>query len=313
MPSDIASGGKAGRGRRVAAMPDSSGRNASEAMARLLSVPPPLAPSTLGCGTQLTRRWIRDGFEGYAPGMAGHLIATYHGRSQSCSWTLEERRLEDRLRPGTLTIVAEGHDGRWTLSGPIEVSHVYLTNERLQTCADIVASGRRVELMDRLGFDDPVASRILEILSDEEVLGDPAARLLIEQAVDLLCTQLLRRHCTTAMPQAQPRRGLADWQVKRVTSYMRERLDRAVGLEELAALVGLSRYHFCTAFRLATGRTPHLWLTEQRIERAQRLLAEPGMRVSEVALAVGYATPSAFAASFRKVVGTTPSGYRRAL
>ena len=42
---------------------------------------------------------------------------------------------------------------------------------------------------------------------------------------------------------------------------MAEHLDREISLDELAGLAGLSRFHFCTAFRLATGQTPHHWLT----------------------------------------------------
>jgi len=125
----------------------------------------------------------------------------------------------------------------------------------------------------------------------------------------------LRRHCSLGLPETagQERGGLATWQVRRVTDYMREHIDKSIGLDELAGLVGLSRYHFCTAFRVATGRSPHVWLTEQRMARARRLLGERDLSVSEVALAVGYATPSAFAASFRKIVGTTPTGFRRGL
>lgn len=85
--------------------------NAFKAMSRLLPTPPPLASGILACGSQLTRRWVRDGFNGYAPGMAGHLISTYHGHPQDCAWTLERRRLCGRLRPGTVTVVTDGHDG----------------------------------------------------------------------------------------------------------------------------------------------------------------------------------------------------------
>jgi AraC family transcriptional regulator len=94
---------------------------------------------------------------------------------------------------------------------------------------------------------------------------------------------------------------------------MRDRLDQDIGLNELAALVNLSRFHFCTAFRLATGHTPHEWLTRLRMERARELLSEAEVRITEIALEVGYKTPSAFTASFRKVVGVTPSEFRRRL
>jgi AraC family transcriptional regulator len=92
---------------------------------------------------------------------------------------------------------------------------------------------------------------------------------------------------------------------------MRDRFDEDISLDELAALVTLSRFHFCTAFRLATGRTPHEWLTELRMNRARELLSDPVLRITDIALAVGYETPSAFAATFRRSVGTTPSEFRR--
>jgi len=109
------------------------------------------------------------------------------------------------------------------------------------------------------------------------------------------------------------RGGLARWQTARVTSYMTDSLDREIRLAELAALVGLSRFHFCSAFRVATGRSPHAWLTEARMRRARALLADRQFPITQVALAVGFQTPSAFAASFRRVVGMSPSEYRRRL
>ncbi|TIP78113.1 MAG: helix-turn-helix transcriptional regulator, partial [Mesorhizobium sp.] len=84
-------------------------------------------------------------------------------------------------------------------------------------------------------------------------------------------------------------------------------------LNELAALAGLGRFHFCTAFRQATGSTPHAWLVKLRIQRARQLLSHPELPVTEIALAVGYETPSSFAAAFRKITGVTPSAFRHQL
>jgi AraC-like DNA-binding protein len=174
------------------------------------------------------------------------------------------------------------------------------------------------DLRRLLGQPAPVAdwvldcgTRLVQALAAEASSVDPASRLFVEQAVDLLCTRLIRSHssCGGTLAVAQ-RRGLADWQRKRVVDYMEDHIDQAIGLEELAALVRLGRFHFCTAFRLATGLAPHAYLTELRILRARTLLKEPGARIGDVALAVGYQTASAFAASFRKLVGTTPSAYR---
>jgi AraC family transcriptional regulator len=96
-------------------------------------------------------------------------------------------------------------------------------------------------------------------------------------------------------------------------NYAHEHLDQEISLEDLAALVSLSRFHFCTAFRLAIGSTPHNWLVRLRMERAQQLLAGTDVTIIQVALAVGYETPSAFTASFRKAFGITPSAFRQRL
>ncbi|MEW5687895.1 MAG: AraC family transcriptional regulator [Pseudomonadota bacterium] len=108
-------------------------------------------------------------------------------------------------------------------------------------------------------------------------------------------------------------RGLAGWQLRRVAEHVRSNLDRCITLAELAGLVRLSRFHFCTAFRLATGQTPRDWITGERIRRAVALLEAHELNITEIALEVGYETPSSFTARFRQLMGVTPSDYRRAL
>ncbi|CAN7621628.1 AraC family transcriptional regulator [Pararhizobium sp. LjRoot255] len=288
--------------------------DAVESIGRILDRPPALVGEALRSKTRLTTRWSHGALHDSLPGLSSHVVMTYYGADQEISWRCGGTRHASRTRPGTITLIPEGHDGRWDIAGPIEVSHVYFPQERLQASADLLAGGKRVELIGRVGFEDPSAARILELLSREARLDDPSSRLFVEQAIDLLCLQLVRGHSSFgALAVEEPRGGLADWQVKRVTAYMRAHLEEEIGLGELAATVNLSRFHFCTAFRRATGQTPHQWLVNLRIAQARQLLAMPELPVTEIALSVGYQTPSAFAAAFRKVTATTPTEYRRAL
>jgi AraC-like DNA-binding protein len=196
----------------------------------------------------------------------------------------------------------------------MEVTNVYLGGDRLQACADELAHGRRPELIDRMGFADPKLAAILTLINVEVESRGPTSIMFLEQLIDLLCVQLLRAHSNVEVPtQPLASRGLAAWQVKRVTSYMCENLASSIALDELANLAGVSRFHFCRAFRLATGCTPHGWLTRLRMERARVLLRSRELRIIDVALAVGYESQSAFAAVFRRATGSTPSAYRRAL
>lgn len=107
--------------------------------------------------------------------------------------------------------------------------------------------------------------------------------------------------------------GLAPWQVRRVVEYLEAHLADDIQLASPAELVGLSPSHFCTAFRLGIAEPPHRYLLRRRIERAQELLADPRLSVTDVALAVGFSSSSHFATAFRQHAGMPPRAYRREL
>jgi AraC-like DNA-binding protein len=79
-------------------------------------------------------------------------------------------------------------------------------------------------------------------------------------------------------------------------------------LAEWGRLVGASGRTLARVIRHDTGMTFATWRTHLRAAAALRLLAA-GMPVARVASTVGYATPSAFVAAFRRTVGTTPGQY----
>jgi AraC-like DNA-binding protein len=82
-------------------------------------------------------------------------------------------------------------------------------------------------------------------------------------------------------------------------------------LARLAAVAGLSKYHFHRQFTATYGRTPAAYLTERRIERAQDLLRATNLTVTEVCHAVGFSSLGSFSSSFRRIVGESPSGFQR--
>ena len=290
-------------------------RTALDMCAGVIAAPVPAIAEIPRRDTLITTRWRHPEMHAPMPGLPAHAIATYYGRPSPRVWCCEGLTYAGTARAGAIGVVPAEWDGHWDLESDASLSYVMLSADRLQRFAEHwVPAGRRVELLPRVGEADPVGAQILRALCRHAGRPERSAGLFVEQALDLLCMHLLRAHSSVApaAPEAA-RRGLLRWQVRRVTSYMRERLDQDVALDDLAAEVNLSRFHFCTAFRLATGRTPHEWLTGLRIERARQLLADPALSVTEIALSVGYKTPSAFAASFRKIAGVTPTMFRRGL
>ena len=94
----------------------------------------------------------------------------------------------------------------------------------------------------------------------------------------------------------------------------RDHLDREyrspVDLAQVAAVAGVSKFHFVRAFAATYGQTPMRYLTRRRIERAQDLLRGANLTVTEICMAVGFASLGSFSARFTDLVGETPTAYR---
>ena len=82
-------------------------------------------------------------------------------------------------------------------------------------------------------------------------------------------------------------------------------------LEALAAIAGMSKFHFQRLFSATYGVSPAAYLSQRRIERAQDLLRATNLTVTEVCHAVGYSSLGSFSSRFRELVGCSPSDFQR--
>ncbi len=85
---------------------------------------------------------------------------------------------------------------------------------------------------------------------------------------------------------------------------------RPLDVPALAAEAHLSPHHFIRRFKEAYGETPHQYVLTRRVERAQELLRNTDLSVSEICLDVGFQSLGSFSAAFRRVAGMTPTAYR---
>ena len=94
----------------------------------------------------------------------------------------------------------------------------------------------------------------------------------------------------------------------------RDHIDRnyrePLDLDRLAAVAGVSKYHFARGFEATYGETPIRYLTRRRIERAQDLLRVANLTVTDVCMAVGFASLGSFSTRFTQLVGESPTAYR---
>ena len=97
--------------------------------------------------------------------------------------------------------------------------------------------------------------------------------------------------------------------VKRVIAVLREQLAEPLTLEEIGRRVGCSQFYLSRIFSQEMGRGIFQYLRALRMERAAELLREGKMNVTQVALAVGYTSPSHFSTAFHETFGCCPGLY----
>ncbi|HEY3632699.1 MAG TPA: AraC family transcriptional regulator [Jatrophihabitantaceae bacterium] len=98
--------------------------------------------------------------------------------------------------------------------------------------------------------------------------------------------------------------------LRRARDHIDRQYRHALDLDQVAAVAGVSKYHFVRCFEATYGETPMRYLTRRRIERAQDLLRSANLTVTEVCMAVGFASLGSFSSRFTALVGETPVAYR---
>jgi AraC-like DNA-binding protein len=88
------------------------------------------------------------------------------------------------------------------------------------------------------------------------------------------------------------------------------RFDAPLDVPALARRAHVSTAHFSRCFKDTFGETPHQYLLTRRMQRAQELLRLTELSVSEVCTAVGYTSLGSFSATFKRIVGMSPTAWR---
>ena len=138
----------------------------------------------------------------------------------------------------------------------------------------------------------------------------PGGGLYAESLWTQMALQLLWNHSSLPRHAESECKKLSDYRVQRVVDYFESSYGEEASLKDLAAIVGLTPIYFLKAFKKATGKTPHRYLRDLRMEKARELLADPHLSILSVAIAVGYTSQSHFTHVFRKEMGITPARYR---
>jgi AraC family transcriptional regulator len=162
---------------------------------------------------------------------------------------------------------------------------------------------------------DERLARLARDLAGELTRKEAGHEMVIAALMEQLVVHLLRHHSNVRRSDELElsRVGLVDRRIRRAIELMHAHMSRELPLEEIAAAAFLSPFHFARLFKKLTGASPHAYLANLRVARAQSLLAETDLSISEVSARVGYSSPSHFTKAFRQATGLAPRAYRAAI
>jgi AraC family transcriptional regulator len=297
------------------ARPDSSptaeGRPADVEMARVLGTTPfQMALDSSGAGIA---HWKHEPLHDVVEPMTHHVIMAYNGTMQRMERRSGRSVAIGTFRPGVVIIIPEGSSSRWDIPKPVDVVQLYLPHKMIERVAREADTATPTDLLERTAHPDPITSRLLLSAADSLEGNGALDSLFRHQLIELLATRVLAAHSGSPTSFQPTAGGLAPKALLRAIERLRSDSDTDVSLAALAADAGLSRFHFCRAFKESTGLSPHAWLRQHRLEQAMNMLRDTDAPVASVAAALGYSSQTAFAAAFRNLTGEAPSDWRRRL
>jgi AraC family transcriptional regulator len=263
---------------------------------------------------------LRSHPSGDLPPFESNQIEVTVATSGVCDATVSRKgwglRQKTRVDPGTLWIspVAVAEDDI-RISAPLpEILHIYLSPDRFTAFSDVPglhkASPGAVRYL--AGLYDPLILQVGTTLLEEMRNPSAAGKLLADALALSLAARLVQRYSDSgARERPLARMERDELRVRRAIDFMHAHMQHDIGLDDVAAAVAVSPYHFARMFRAATGIPPHRYLANLRIERAKILLSQGLMPLAEIGLEMQFSTQANFTRAFKKATGRTPAEYRR--
>jgi AraC-like DNA-binding protein len=150
-------------------------------------------------------------------------------------------------------------------------------------------------------------NRILKERESDE-LGSEFLNYLLVLELFVLISRALKMEWENSIKEKSPKvKELIDASV----NYINNNFERDISLGDIARYIFLSPSYFTRAFKEETGMSPISFLLKVRVERAKELLTDTDLKVSEIALNVGFSNQQRFNEIFKKHTGMAPLQFRK--
>ncbi|MGF1518532.1 MAG: helix-turn-helix domain-containing protein [Nodosilinea sp.] len=231
------------------------------------------------------------------------------GLSFNCEGTYSYRGAYHVIPVGSLSVIHSGEvhspSDRTYLPSPAQFEMMHISPTWLHTAAaEMAGKPASLPFFSTALLTDVELTRLF--LALQAALARKHAKLEQDLALWNFIAHLIRHHAANS-PAVLPTR-LDRAAVRMARDYLNAHYADNIALESLAAIAGLSRFHFCRIFRQELGVSPSVYQTQLRIAQAKKLLIQ-GKSIAAIAAMTGFYDQSHFGWHFKRQVGVTPRRY----
>jgi AraC family transcriptional regulator len=216
-------------------------------------------------------------------------------------------------RFGEASIHPAGIGSVWDGNIPPHITVRFSQDTLVELTTEIRRCGYpQATIVNHFRIRDPFFENIAALFSLEmERAPHPAQDVLVESLATALLMHVLRGYSSLPRQEQESSRNVAPAALRRALAYIEDQPNIRISLDELAAIAGLSRFHFGRLFRKHIGTSPAAYIEQSRLDRAKAMIRLGQMSLTDIAYALGFADQSHFARRFRQRMGCTPSEYAR--
>jgi AraC family chemosensory pili system transcriptional regulator ChpD len=246
-----------------------------------------------------------------------HVAQCFTARDSNARHTHDSFTLSARISGGA-RIWLEGRSfdtgaGDITLYNPNELHGATLSDRHTSFATLHVAPADMFDTMHREAVfrqpvlrNPPLADALVKAIHTSLSEDGMVAAMMEEHLLFLLSA--VATH--DGMRAAETRQASGGSMAERIKQLLADNLATNIALDDIAAQVGMSKFHVLRAFKADVGLTPREWAMQLRMQKAAHLLRQ-GQTATDVAATLGFVDQSHLNKHFLKWFGVTPGKFRR--
>ena len=278
-------------------------------MEKVLTLSPELTSHGLGWQDINVEYYSQPAGETLGADIPYHILAINAGSAYDYESRVDDRYCRGTFAAGNISLYPALQRMPYRWHRDTSILYVNLSQELLVRNAIELLGCDRVELCVTHSSEDKLLQQLGLALKANLEPGSMESAVYAQTMANAIAVHLLKNYATKRHNLPQIKGGLSPQKQGRVLLYIDDNLEQKISLADLAAIAQLSQHHFARAFKQSLGSSPHQYLIQTRVLRAQQLLKNTDLEINEVAIACGFSNQSHLCRHFKKQTGITPKQF----